>query len=288
MGLKANEFSLTVHALDTVHEMGASSPRKIRFSRNFFGTCLALNQGMRPKLLAFHLLFFGCLSACLSGCYTQLYTQGYGTRALNSESDPPYENRLDAAGDTLLPADSLQSKTIIVNHYYQDRPYYRGYGYSDWDYPLISLGFYSSRYRNYNDPYWSHGSGYYHQYQHGYYGGAGLGSSGNSGTSGGTNGGTYHGSDPANNRVFTPPPSYPGNRKGKRSQTPVGTPAPAPATTEAPTPAPSYRSSESSYSDNSSSSANSNSGTGSGSGSGSSSSSSQADSHPALEKGKRR
>lgn len=158
------------------------------------------------------------LAFLLSGCYTQLYTQGYYDRGqyygYTEKARPGDSARAAAQGsqtDTLVPGDSLAPKsTVIVNNYYQE-PVYRGYAYSDWDYPIVSLGFYSTRYQSYSDPYWWSDPGYRARY---YYDG-GYHSS-------------YRGYTPyyppnrgnpnyrSDKRIFSPAPDYPHAHKGRR------------------------------------------------------------------------
>ncbi len=199
------------------------------------------------------LLLLTGLTGCLSSCYTQLLTRGYGERSLE-QPDAAYARPSRPAADTLKPsshgpeldssvstiedsaaraADEGRSSTVIVNNYYQDSPYYRGYSTLDWDYPYISFGFYSSRYRDYWDPYWWHGGGrrgYYggdrRHYDQGYvhggsYGGNGAGGTGNG--AGGTGNGAYH----SDKRLFTPAPAYPAPQKGRRSEQAPAQPASA-------------------------------------------------------------
>src|SRR4051812_44891897 len=95
----------------------------------------------------------------LTGCYTQLYTGGYAERTVypypNDRDASPRDSALADSLDSVAAADTLhQSKTVIVNNYYDNSPYYRGYSIDAWDYPFVSLGFYSGRYRDYYGPYW--------------------------------------------------------------------------------------------------------------------------------------
>jgi uncharacterized membrane protein YgcG len=216
-----------------------------------------------------------CLAAGLplTGCYTQLYTRGYAER---STYPYPYDRPAgdsavaDSLSDSLAAADSARApNTVIVNNYYQDRASYRGYAIDAWDYPYISLGFYSSRYRDYYGPYWW-SDPYYHRRPHPrrWDGRPGGGSA---------PAGPYH----SDKRLFAPAPSEP-LRKGRRSEpaaSPASDPAPAPKAAD---PAPT----ESSGSSSSGSSSDGNSSSGSGSSSGSSSKS--GNDHPDLHKGRRR
>jgi hypothetical protein len=178
-----------------------------------------------------------------SGCYTQLYTQGYidrsqdyrrsAPKAAGPESDTSALAR-GGAGDTLAPADTARpenDKTVIVNNYYEG-PEYRGYSSFDWDYPVISFGFYSSRYRSYTDPYWWNDYGYYGGYRgysgrHGGRGGyrpsypSGGGYTGGSGSGGGS--GNYQ----SDKRVFAPQADYPAPQKGRRQEPRGQDPAPS-------------------------------------------------------------
>jgi hypothetical protein len=212
----------------------------------------------------------------LAGCYTQLYTRGYAER---SAYPYPYQRSVgdsvlaDSLSDSLAAADSARGapNTVIVNNYYQERDSYRGYPINEWDYPYISLGFYSGRYRDYYGPYWWNDP-YYHRrgYWRRYDGHAGGGS-------GPT--GPYH----SDKRLFAPAPAQP-LHKGRRSE-PAAEPAPAPAP-KAADPAPA----ESSGSSSGSSSSTSDGGTSSGSSSGSTSGSpsGSGNDHPDLHKGRRR
>jgi hypothetical protein len=188
------------------------------------------------------LLLFSSLAGCLSGCYTQLYTQGYATRSLDAppeavRSGPlPTDSTLSdtaldaeaAAGDTLSP----RTGTVIVNNYYRESPYYRGYLVDEWEYPSISLGFYSSRFRDYNRAYWWNDPGYHRRYyDRGYHdrypGGYPSGSGGSGGTpgSGQGSGGSYQ----SGKRLYSQP--TPHVTKGRA--TPSAAPAPAPAPKQA-------------------------------------------------------
>jgi uncharacterized membrane protein YgcG len=214
-----------------------------------------------------------CLAAALplAGCYTQLYTQGYAERTVYPYPyDRPLSPRDSAAADSLdsvAAADTLRRpNTVIVNNYYHDSPYYRGYPIDAWDYPFISLGFYSGRYRDYYGPYWWHDyphHGYRRRYYYESYPG------------GGTTPGPYH----SDHRIFAPAPSQPPLHKGRRGEPAQAAPAP-----KAAEPAPSAAPAESTRSSGDP-------GSGSGSSSGSSSSGSSggsSDDHPALHKGRRR
>ena len=104
-----------------------------------------------------------CLLALLSltGCYTQLYTRGYADRSVEPEYSANSAYGQDAAtdsaaGDSLAarPADTLyRPGSVVVNNYYRESPYYRGYLIDEWDYPAVTLGFYSTRYRDYSGAY---------------------------------------------------------------------------------------------------------------------------------------
>jgi hypothetical protein len=178
-----------------------------------------------PSLLFSFSLAAGSL--LFSGCYTQLYTAAYADRAADYRRPAPPDSVLAKAGasDTLLPGqDSLERKTVIVNNYYEEGPEYRGYSSWDWDYPVLSFGFYSSRYRSYWDPYWWHqpyhrGYGHNHDrsYDHHSYGGSGEGGGGGGG-----------GSAPERHHIFSTAPDYPSPDRGRRSE-PQASPAPAPA-----------------------------------------------------------
>lgn len=214
-----------------------------------------------------------CLAVLpLAGCYTQLYTRGYAERSAYQESygrSAGDSAVVDSLSDSLAAADSARApNTVIVNNYYQDRSSYRGYGIDAWDYPYVSFGFYSGRYRDYYGPYWWSDPYYHRGYRHNRYegrpGGGGSGSTG-----------PYH----SDKRLFAPAPSEP-LRKGRRSE-PAASPAPAPKAAD---PAPS----ESSGSSSSGSKSDDASSSGSASGSSSGSSSGSGDDHPSLHKGRRR
>lgn len=182
--------------------------------------------------------FLGILAFGFSGCYTQLYTGGYASRSV----DPPaaeYARAPQTESDTLYPGDSAaavqdsaaRSGTVIVNNYYRESPYYRGYLVDEWEYPTIAFGFYSSRYRDYNGAYWwndpwyhrsypSRGyrsGGYNHSYPSYPSGGSGTGSSGN-----------YR----SDKRLFTNPTPHVQKGRSQRS----ASPAPAQKAAEASAP----------------------------------------------------
>ncbi|MDB5047536.1 MAG: hypothetical protein JWO30_607 [Fibrobacteres bacterium] len=226
------------------------------------------------------------LTACFgfTGCYTQLYTQGYATRAVEGE----YAQSPRDAADTALAGDSSQAAqaregdtlyrpgAVVVNNYYQDRPYYRGYLVDEWEYPSISFGFYSSRYRDYNGAYWWSDPGYRRGYDRGGYG---RRDGGSYPSAGGGTAGPYK----SDKRIFSTAPDRPA--KGHRSTS---------GSTYIPPPAPKAASEGSSNSGSSSSgssasapSSGGDSSSGSKSGSASSGSSDKED-HPALNKGRRR
>lgn len=201
-----------------------------------------------------------------TGCYTQLYTQGYAQRAVETAPAYGYSGAPDSAdsADSAEAAarDTLQrpGETVIVNNYYRESPYYRGYALDAWDYPYISFGFYSGRYRDYYGPYWWHDSryhrGYYRDYSGGYRGGTNVG--------GGN--GPYH----SDKRIFAPSTTQPQLHKGRRAEPAEVAPAPKAAD---PAPAPAESSNSSGSDDRNQSS---------------SPSSGSSNDHPALHKGKRR
>lgn len=222
-----------------------------------------------------------CLAALpLAGCYTQLYTQGYAERSVYGY---PYDRAAPArdtvyadsgdSGYAASPRDSAadsarRPNTVIVNNYYQDSPYYRGYAIGQWDYPYISFGFYSGRYRDYYGPYWWHDPYYHRGWRPRHY----------ETYPGGGSSGPYH----SDKRIFAPAPSQPPLHKGRRAEPAQAAPAP-----KAADPAPSE--SSRSYDDNSSSGSSGSSSSGSSSsGSSSGSSGSSGDDHPDLHKGRRR
>lgn len=247
------------------------------------------------------------LGASLTGCYTQLYSRGYAERA--AANYPQYYRAPSVQGDTLAPADSAAlaledslrrvdslyasgrsgaqgngngTGSVIVNNYYQDSPYYRGYLIQDWNYPTIAFGIYSSRYRDYygpywwNDPWYRSGGGYHRRYHRdhrddgGYVPPAGGGS------------GPYT----SDKRIFTPAPDHE-LRKGRRRADPVQEPAPKYGADNGSSSSPSS-SSGSGSSSSSGSSSGSTSGSSSGSNSDSKSGTSEKNDHPTLKKGKRR
>ncbi|MDQ3002492.1 MAG: hypothetical protein M3Y08_14685 [Fibrobacterota bacterium] len=180
--------------------------------------------------------------ACLAftGCYTQLYTQGYGQRAAaypeydrgpqtQAQADPADgEYDSSALAGTAREADTLyrSAPPVIVNNYYNESPYYRGYRIDDWNYPYISLGFYSSGYRSYYDPYWWNDSRY-HRHDRRYHGGydRNYGGGSDNPPSGGGSSGSYQ----SDKRIFTPAPDRSVPKKGRRSESGASNPNPAPA-----------------------------------------------------------
>lgn len=227
------------------------------------------------------------ISGLLTGCYTQLYTRGYAERAAAypEYSRAPSATASDsAAPDTGTAGDSgiagarerdtvyAPPATVVVNNYYRESPYYRGYLINDWDYPSFSFGIYSSRYRDYSSPFWWNDPWYRAggRYHSGYHGGYRGNNGGYDPPAGGGTSGPYQ----SDKRIFTPEPNHPELRKGRRSpeaQTPAVEPAP--------------KSSGESGSSSTSSSSSSSSGS---AGSSSASGSADKDDHPALKKGRRR
>jgi len=178
----------------------------------------------------------------LTGCYTQLYTGGYAERTVYpypyDRDATPRDSAMADSLDSVAAADTLHHpKTVIVNNYYDNSPYYRGYSIDAWDYPFVSLGFYSGRYRDYYGPYWWNDAhryrGNYRRYYETYPGG-------------GTTQGPYH----SDRRIFPPASSQPPLHKGRRSE--PAQPAAKPAT-PAPSTAPAESSRSSSDDGNSSS-----------------------------------
>jgi hypothetical protein len=238
------------------------------------------------SLIAFAMV--ACLA--LTGCYTQLYTQGYGDRAAaypEYDRGPQSQAPSDTAAlenDTSAQArdtDTLYRSPppVIVNNYYNESPYYRGYRIDDWNYPYVSLGFYSSGYRSYYGPYWWNDSRY-HRHNHRHYRGYGRDYGG--GTDNRPSDGGGSGSYQSDKRIFTPAPDRSAPKKGRRSESGAPAPAPAPkSSTEVSEP--STSSSSSSSSSNTSSSGPSSSGS-----SQSASGSSEKEERKPLNKGKRR
>jgi hypothetical protein len=190
---------------------------------------------MRLLPFRFPLLLPGATLACLalSGCYTQLATRDYaavetpsgyayaehGADSLRSQAAP-------GAADTLAPRSG--APTVIVNNYYDPSPSYRGHAHWEWDYPLLSFGYYSSRFDHYSRPWWWDDPGYHRYGRH--------------------RSRVHHvhsvaprpipGPDTprqpspykSDTRLYSPAPDYPGVRKGRRADPPpaqVSTPAPA-------------------------------------------------------------
>ncbi len=198
-----------------------------------------LSKIFKPKLFL-PLVSLFCASI-ITGCYTQIYTGEYGPRPLEnypnrkaviikpSGSDSTaIANSISedsiALDDSIIEAESgRNSAPVIVNYYYSNRPYYRGYSAWDWDYPTLSFGLYSSRYQSYNDPYWWHDDYFRRQrireYRNGYYyNGDGYHNHGShyspppSTGSGGNNS-----NNPPRSSLFTPPPNSSHLQKGHRS-----------------------------------------------------------------------
>ena len=170
------------------------------------------------------------LSFYLSGCYTQLATRGDYAR---SQATPAYGQEVppadSLAGDSTLAAvpaaaDTLAppagAPTVIVHNYYDPYPYHRGYAQWEWEYPLLSVGYYSSHYGRYSRPYWWDDPWYSRRHIHH----------------------RSHGHPPvyvparpaapagpyrSGQRLFNPEPAYPPVRKGRRSEAPVSAPAEA-------------------------------------------------------------
>jgi hypothetical protein len=189
---------------------------------------LSFIVGVHMKKFPWLLASLAAGSVFLSGCYTQLYTNAYAERARDYRRAGDEDSALAKAraeGDTLAPADSgrdaADRKTVIVNNYYEDAPAYsyRGYSTLDWDYPIVSFGFYSSRYQSYYDPYWWHEP--YHRGYGGHRGGRHDHDYGSYSSGGGGGGGPRE-----DHRIFSPAPDYPELHKGRRS---YSDPAPAPA-----------------------------------------------------------
>jgi len=214
------------------------------------------------------------IAGCLTGCYTQLYTAGYAERTVYpypyDRTASPRDSAMADSLDSIAAADTLrQPKTVIVNNYYDNSPYYRGYSIDAWDYPFVSLGFYSGRYRDYYGPYWWN-DGYSHRgHARRYY---------PSYPGGGTSTGPYQ----SDRRIFPPASTQPPLHKGRRSE-----PVPPAAKPAAPEPAATAPAESSRSSGDGNSSSGSSSGS-SGSSSGGSNSSSGGDNdHPNLHKGRR-
>ena len=181
---------------------------------------------------------FACFA--FTGCYTQLYTQGSGARAAaypeydrSPQTQAPADTAAGEADSAALAGADRETDTlyrasppVIVNNYYNESPYYRGYPIDDWNYPYVSLGFYSSGYRSYYGPYWWNDSRYHrhdHRYHRGYDRNYGGGSDNPS--SGGGSSGSYQ----SDKRIFTPAPDRSVPKKGRRSESGAANPNPNPA-----------------------------------------------------------
>jgi hypothetical protein len=219
-----------------------------------------------------------CLAALLplTGCYTQLYTGGYAERTVNPYPyDRPATPRDSAVADSLdsvASADTLRhGKTVIVNNYYDNSPYYRGYSIDAWDYPFVSFGFYSGRYRDYYHPYWWNDGYSRRDYHRRYY---------DTYPGGGTSSGPYH----SDQRIFPPASSQPPLHKGRRYE--PAQPAAKSAASEPAGSAPASNSSSAPAESTNSSSGDGNSSSGSSGSSGSGSSGGSNNDHPTLHKGR--
>lgn len=151
------------------------------------------------------------LSVSLTGCYTQLATRGYAAFEPGPAPTPPAAagDSLSArsapgAADTLAPL--IGAPTVIVNNYYDPAPSYRGYAHWEWDYPLISVGYYSPRFDRFHRPWWWDDPGHhrrpYHRVQDSR-----------------PNPVTPRPSGPYQSpvRLYNPEPDYPTLRKGRRT-----------------------------------------------------------------------
>jgi len=166
------------------------------------------------------------LAFCLSGCYTQLATRGHFDREKNYPAygpDAAYADSLSgdstlAAADTLAPP--AGAPPVIVNNYYDSDPYHRGYARWEWEYPLLSFGYYSSHYGRYTRPYWWDDPWYSrrhvhrrpHGHNHDYVPARPAGPPG-----------PYQ----SDKRLYNPDPAYKPVRKGRRSEGPASPPAEA-------------------------------------------------------------
>lgn len=184
-------------------------------------------------------LCLALLAVGLTGCYTQLATRGHYAR---SQAYPPYGATISPssqaadslvgsaddslAGDSAYADDSADSltppagtPTVIVNNYYDPYLSHRGYAHWEWDFPLISFGYYSSHYDRYSRPYWWNDPWYVGHYRsshpyryprsHHRYHGSGPNRPGTTAPSG-----PYK----SNKRLYNPEPSYPQLQKGQRGQ----------------------------------------------------------------------
>lgn len=165
------------------------------------------------------LLTLAVPGALLTGCYTQLasrrYQAGnYPPEAYAAGAVPDSATAGDSAqavGDSPTPTERAKAPTVIVNNYYDPHPAYRGYAHWEWDYPLISFGYYSSRYDRYHRPWWWDDHRY-HRRHHPHYGH-----------------GHHHPSTPvaapdgpykSPKRLYNPEPNYRPVNKGRRSEEP--------------------------------------------------------------------
>ena len=278
--------------------MGMQNPKLILPIRESAQPREAVLKGLQVVML---LAAGFAFPLCFSGCYTQLYTRGYAERS--AADYPEYSRAPRSQADTAAPdpgyatsgdsavaereSDTLYRpsgpNTVVVNNYYQDSPYYRGYLINDWDYPSISFGIYSSRYRDYTGAYWWNDPWY--RSDRGYHSGYYRDNGGYTPSGGGGNHGPYA----SDKRIFTLPSNQPALHKGRRSRSEA---APVPKNSSE------AGSSSSNSTSSSSSSASGGGSTSSGSNSSASGSSEKQDpqeksqpekpEHPALNKGRRR
>jgi hypothetical protein len=255
----AGECPLGGHCLLRRHLLAFETAERHDFSALFLGMAIAFFLRMRSAMKKFPPEFFPrgllsthflpihflslpllALTVFLTGCYTQLATRGYST---SSQVYPAYSGQA-APADSLpvdsawaeAPADSLappaEAPTVIVNHYYDPYLSHRGYAHWQWDYPLLSFGYYSSHYDRYYQPYWWNEPSYVgrYRYHHPY--------------RNPRNQHLHHGSIPArpstpapsgpyksNKRLFNSEPNYPILQKGQRGQR-AAQPASAPVETQ--------------------------------------------------------
>jgi hypothetical protein len=180
------------------------------------------------------------LTACFAftGCYTQLYTRGYAARSVDGTD---YARSPGTLADTAAPADSAalasgndssgHPGSVIVNNYYRNDPYYRGYRVDEWEYPFISFGFYSSRYRDYSGAYWWDDPWYGRGYSsRNYYRGGGYRRGGQGGhvpdsypSGGGGSPGPYE----SDKRLYSRPPQHTPSKGRRSDEGSAATPAPA-------------------------------------------------------------
>lgn len=165
-------------------------------------------------------------AALLTGCYTQLASRGYQAGSYPPEAyaggsapDSAAAGDSAAIGNSPASGDGAKAPTVVVNNYYDTHRAYRGYAHWEWDYPLISFGYYSSRYDYYHRPWWWDDHRYHRghpHHGHGHYRPA---------TPVATPSGPYQ----SPKRLYNPEPAYRPVNKGRRSEEPKEQSPSAPA-----------------------------------------------------------